>query len=154
MRLSAAPDGRRQGNAGGAPLLTACLAVCQDFHGRLQVRAKKAGHCWQLDRQIRPKWRKDRCNVRPPLPQRALFYLMEGFPIVHIPVQYKPRLPSSLPLTWVWNERPTLAATQGFIKRTRIWCQVGCSWPRLDGVGPFLSRQTVAANTKTPCLVT
>lgn len=50
------------------PPLTACLAVCQNFHGRSQVRAKKTGACWQWDQQIRPKWRWDRYTVQPASP--------------------------------------------------------------------------------------
>lgn len=76
MRLSATPctvHGGRQRKAGGAPLLTACLAVCQNFHGRLQVRAKKTGACWQWDQQIRPKWRSDRYNVQPASPPGVAF---------------------------------------------------------------------------------
>lgn len=59
------------------PPLTACLAVCQNFHGRSQVRAKKTGACWQWDQQIRPKWRWDRYTVQPASPPSVVFSAFE-----------------------------------------------------------------------------
>lgn len=76
MWLSASPctvHSGRQRKTGGAPLLTACLVVCQNFHGPSQVRAKKTRACWQWDQQIKPKWRWDRYNVQPASPTGVAF---------------------------------------------------------------------------------
>lgn len=151
MRLSATPCTVRGGQkAGGTPLLTACLAMCQNFHGRSQVRAKKTGACWQWDQQIRPKWRCDRYNVQPVSPLVWVFlpYKLLSHHSCFCTVAHMPSLLSSLAAeSWDWGLHQTRENPYGAKERKPRGS--GCSWARHHcAADRFPSHQNVAVKKK------